>query len=406
MDTANHRIFIGRQGIYDAKGELYGYELLYRDSHTSSARFSDADKASSDVLLNTFIEIGIEQLTGPHKAFINLTRKLMLDLPPLPFEEGKVVLELHEDVEVDDALIEAIRRYRENGQAVALDDYAFEDKWQPLLPHLTLIKLDLAQLDIDTLSAKIDDLSQYPAKLVAEKVETAEQFEQLKAMDIDFFQGYFFSRPRVIESRTIGENDLVILRLLTRLNDPDVAIEELDELIAQDPALSYKILRYINSAAIGLRRKVDSIRQAVVYLGLKRIKAWVTLLTMSGLQSGNKDALLNAIVRAYMCQALAKKAGINPDTAFTVGSLSILDTLMQAPMATILQNLPLTDEITNALLNREGPLGDALNCALAYETLDWQDVQFPGCDEDCLNEAFLNSSHEAFRAVMGLEDED
>ena len=405
MESHNNKIFIGRQGIYDRNGEVFGYELLYRDSHTSTARFSDADKASSDVLLNTFVEIGMEQLAGPHMAFINLTRKFFVDMPEIPLDPEKVVLELHEDVEVDQQLIDSIAALHGKGYVIALDDFVFEDKWTPLLPYVTFVKVDIPQVDWNQCADQLKQLRSQPVKVLAEKIETEAEYEMCRELGFDYFQGFYFSRPKIIESRTIEENEVVILRLLARLNDPEVTVEELDHLIEQDPALSYKILRYINSAAVGLRRKVDSIKQAVVYMGIIRIKAWVSLLAMSGVETANKDTLLNAVVRAYMCQALVNKnQSANPDAAFTVGTLSILDTLMQAPMQTILQNLPLSDEVTQALLNREGILGEALNCAISYETLNWEGAHFKGCDEDCLNEAFLNSSHEAFRAVMGMEE--
>ena len=405
MDSSHNKVFIGRQAIYDRDGNTFGYELLHRSSNKSTADFSDADKASSDVLLNTFVEIGLEQLTGPHKAFINLTRKFFVDMPPLPFEPDKVVLELHEDIEVDQKLIESVASYHQKGFALAIDDFVFEEKWTSLLPYLYMIKVDIPQVDLEQYGERIQQLKQYPLKLLAEKVETEEEYLTLRELGFDFFQGYYFSRPKIIESKTIAENELIILQLLTRLSDPEVSIEELDQLIAQDPALSYKILRYINSAAVGLGRKVDSIRQAVIYMGLTRIKAWVSLLAMSGVHADNQDILLNAIVRAFMCQSLANKSQtINPDTAFTVGTLSILDTLMQVPMQTILEKLPVSNEIKSALLGREGKLGEALNCAIAYEMLDWDSAKFTGCDVDFLNEAFANSSHEGFRAVMGLNE--
>jgi len=401
----NSKIFIGRQAIYDRQGNIYGYELLYRDSHTSSAHFSDADKASSDVLLNTFVEIGMEQLAGPHKAFINLTRKFFIDMPLLPIEPDKIVLDLHGDVEVDEQLISSIADLHQKGYAIALDDYFFQDKWEPLLPYISIVKIEVPAVDWEQLDSELSKLKPYACSILAKKIETEKEYEKLKTMSFDYYQGYYFSRPKIIESRKIEENELIILQILARLNEPDVTIEELNHLIEQDPALSYKILRLINSAAFGLQKKVDSIKQAVVYLGLKKIKAWVSLLAISGVHSDQKDILLNAAVRAHMCQTLISRSGAgNPDAAFTVGTLSILDSLMQAPMQTILQNLPLSEEITQALLNKDGPLGEALNCAIAYELLDWEDAQFPGCDVDCLNEAFINSSHEAFRAVMGLEE--
>ena len=281
----------------------------------------------------------------------------------------------------------------------------FEDKWQALLPYVSIIKVEVPQLDWDNAAGKLQALRQYPVKLLAEKVETEAEFERLKQLDFDLYQGYFFTRPNIVTAKKIPENQIIVLRLLARLNDSDVTIEELDQLIAQDPALSYKILRYINSAAIGLSRKVDSIRQAVIFMGLNRIKAWASLMIISGIEGRSDDLMTNALVRGYMCQSLVATSGSgDPDTALTVGILSILDMLMQRPMDDIRQELPLADDIISALLDKEGHLGNALCCTLAFEQHRWDDCNFASLDIATLNEIYLNSSHEAFRAVMGLND--
>ncbi|MGD2117101.1 MAG: HDOD domain-containing protein [Chromatiales bacterium] len=405
MNDTNNEIFIGRQGIYNSQMQLFGYELLYRSSDTSAASFSDADRASSDVLLNTFLEIGIEHIVGPYKAFINLTRKFFVDLPPLPFSQDQVIFELLEDINVDQRLLDGVKTLHEQGYQLAIDDFVFEDKWQPLLPYVSIIKVEVPQLDWDNAADKLALLRQHPVKLLAEKVETEEEYTRLKQLGFDLYQGYFFTRPNIVSAKKIPENQIIILRLLARLNDPEVTIEELDRLIAQDPALSYKILRYINSAAIGLARKVESIRQAVIFMGLNRIKAWASLMVISGIEGRSSDLMTNALVRGYMCQALVGATGsADPDTALTVGILSILDVLMQRPMADILQELPLAEDIIDALLDKKGNLGDALCCTLAYELHEWDQCGFDNLDTAALNEIYLNSSHEAFRAVMGLDD--
>jgi len=405
MPSIENMAYIGRQGIYDQNRNIFGYELLYRNSDKGFADFSDGDKASSNVLLNAFVEFGIEQIIGPNKAFINFTRKFFIDVPPLPFDPNQVILELLEDIDVDQPLIDGVINLHKLGYKFAIDDFIFEEKWKPLLPYASIIKIEIPQFDWDNAEKLLHELRKHDVKLLAEKVETAEEHEKLKTLNFDYFQGYYYSHPKILKAKTIPENEIVILRLLSRLNDPGVTIEELNELIEQDLGLSFKILKYINSASVGLSRNVESIKQAVVYLGLNRIKSWTSLLAITGMKGGNKESMTNAMVRGYMCQAMINKCGkSNPDTAFTVGTLSILDEIMQTPIDEILEKLPLSIEVANALSKHEGILGQALTCTLAYEKLEWDKADFPDCDPDQLNKFFIHSTSEAFKAITDIEN--
>jgi len=396
MDIPADEILIGRQAIFNASGNLFAYEVRSNREHNGQA-------TSSALMLKTFIETGFDKVAGPHKAMISVEPQFLIDMAPLPFEAQKVLLTLPVDTELTDALNGCLENCLAQGFSVGIENYNFEEKWQSLLNKIDFVKIDI-NASKENLSEKLTSLKQFSIKTIAENISTDEQEADCKAMAFDFFQGENFSQPTLLVTRTLSENEIIILQLLASLNDPDVTIDSLDNLIQQDPALSYKMLRYINSAAIGLRQKIDSIKQAVVLLGLKRVKAWATVLAMAGMKTENKDLLVNAVVRAFMCQALVSHSGnANPDSAFTVGTLSILDVMMRTPMANILEQLPLSDEISAALLKHEGELGKALACAIAYEKLDWDNACFPGCDTECLNETYLNSSHEGFRAVMGME---
>ncbi|MBT8439064.1 MAG: HDOD domain-containing protein [Gammaproteobacteria bacterium] len=396
MKISADEILIGRQAIFNSSGNVFAYEVRSSLEHNGHA-------SSSALMLNTFVETGFEKVAGPHKAMITIEAQFLIDMVPLPFDAEKVILTLPADTQLTDDLNECLENCHVQGFSFGIENYHFEEKWQPLLNKIDFVKIDITQA-AEQLPEQLATLKPFSIQSIAENISTDEQEAYCKAMEFNFFQGENFSQPTLVATRALSENEIIILQLLANLNDPDVTIDSLDNLIQQDPALSYKILRYINSAAIGLRQKIESIKQAVVLLGLKRVKAWATVLAMTSMKTENKDMLVNAVVRAYMCQALVTKSGnSNPDTAFTVGTLSILDVLMRTPMEKILEKLPLSDDISKALLEHSGELGEALECAIAYENLDWDNASFSGCDTDCLNESYLNSSHEGFRAVMGME---
>ena len=396
METTENRIFIGRQAIYDQDGKVLGYELL-------SGTAESEQTPGAELILNAFLETGFEKIVGPHKAFVEMEADFLINMSPLPFDAETTVLMLSANTPITEPFSECMQNCLASHYQIALANYAFQPQWEELLEHIDYVQIDTENFEIAN-KPELRTLIDTNTALIAANINNAETQEQFEAMGCRYFQGIHFSRPGLIATKTLAENEVIVLQLLASLNDPDVTIESLDKLIQQDPVLSYKILRYINSAAIGLRTKVDSIKQAVVLIGLKRIKAWASVLAISGMKSTNQDLLVNAVVRAFMCQSLATRtSSINPDTAFTVGTLSILDVLMQTPMANVLEQLPLADEISSALLDRDGLLGQALECAIAYEQLDWENAAFEGCDSDCLNEIYLNSSHEGFRAVMGME---
>ena len=401
-------IYLGRQAIFDRKMELYAYELLFRSGNQNAANLIagiDGDSATSEVLLNTFIEIGLDRIAGPHPVFINLTRNFFLKMPEIPFEKDRVVLELLEDIPVDERLLQVVEDLSRSGHRLALDDYTFESKWDPLLPMVEIIKVDVLSLSLERIRQQIPRLKKHDVKLLAEKIETREDYEQLLELGFDYFQGYYFCHPTVLRGKRLDENQLVVLRLVSELNNPNVTINELERLITQDPSLSYKILRYINSAAIGMPQQVTSIRKAVIFMGLSRIRAWASLLALCQLDDKPRSHFTTALVRAHMCERLvAKQGGCPPETAFTVGLLSILDLLLDRSLSEIVAELALSDEIRDALLEQRGIAGRALRCTLAYE---FQQRDEGGCegfsDEDLVN-VYLDASAQAFIEQQALQD--
>lgn len=386
-------IFIGRQPIFDRDLNVFAYELLFRSGTRNHAGEFDGDQATSQVIVNAFIEIGLEQIVGPHPAFINLTRSFVTSVTPLPFPKDRVVLELLEDIRPDAEVVSGVRNLAAQGYVIALDDFVFNENLKPLIEHAQIVKIDLMTLSREELAEHVRLLNGYDVKLLAEKIETQEEFEHCKALGFSYFQGYFLSRPNIVQSTQLAPNRLAVLQLLAKLQDPQSDATDIEALIGQDVALSYKLLRYINSAFFAFPKKIESIRQAVVYLGMQSIKTWVSLLVVAGL--GNKPAELvtQAMQRAKMCELLAKTAKRpNADSYFTVGLFSLLEALMDMPLEKILASLPFTDDIRKALLKQEGPYGEALSCAIAYEKGDFMRARFDRLAPSQMTDTYLASA--------------
>ncbi len=389
--TAN-QVMVGRQAIFDRALQVIGYELLYRDSQMNAATFSDGDAVTARVMLNTFLEIGLEQIVGPHLAFINLTTKFLRDnlLNDLP--KNRVVLEVLENIPMDDEVLQAMTRLSGEGYTLALDDFVYQEELRPMVERAKMIKLDVMALGPDRLNADVATLRQFPVKLLAEKVETQEEFELCKELGFDYFQGYFFCKPKIVEGKRIPPNHIAILSLLAKLQNPETEMKEVEEIIKQDVSLSYKVLRFVNSAYFSLPKKIDSIGQAACLVGLARLKTWGTLLVMAGLDEKPVELLLTALVRAKMCEEIAMALDESDgDEFFTVGLFSVLDALLDKPISEVLSLVTLSDAVHAALVERKGRLGDVLNGVLAYEQGDWDGVQPLGVDLPTLQKMYFES---------------
>jgi len=375
-------ICIARQPIVDRGLNLIGYELLFRPAHCGTADTS-GDGATSQVLINSFVEIGLENLVAEHLAFVNITQSLLASGRLTEIPSKQLVLEILEDVVPDEVVVEAVARLSDRGYRIALDDFIYRPELDPLIRIADIIKFDVLQTPAGEVAGLITKLREINPRLVflAEKVETHEEFERFAALGIEHFQGYFFARPRVLTGKTIKSNQAVVLDLLARVHEPDITADALASLISSDVSLCHKMLRYINSPATGLRQEISSIQQAVVLLGLSTIQNWVTLLAMSDLH-GKPPVLLNtALVRARCCELLARAAGLEtPESYFMVGLLSVVDGLLDQPMEQVLEQLPLPEGFKLALLTGQGTQGEALRCVMTAErdtdeTLRFQDLE-------------------------------
>jgi len=385
-------IFIGRQPIYDRKLGVYAYELLFRTADVNKAAITDGDKATSDVIINTFLEIGLDNIVGNRLAFINLTRSFFVNEHSISLPKDRVVLELLEDIEADDNVVAGVKRLTDQGYTIALDDFIYHESLKPLVQLSNIIKIDIMTLGRDEVRDHVQALRKHPLQLVAEKVETQEEFDYCMELGFDYFQGYFLAQPKVIRGQRLPNNRLAILKLLSQLQDPDISPQQLEDLIAQDVAFSYRILRYVNSAAFAMPRTIESIQQAVVRLGLKSIKTWTTLLAMSQVDNKPAELVVTALVRAKMAEELARaQKADHPDSFFTVGLFSALDALMDNTMEEILTQLPLADHISDALLHRKGLHGEVLSSVLAYERGQWDQIPATRLKHSRIRDCYLTA---------------
>ncbi len=374
QSVAEAQCFLGRQPIFNAKLDVVAYELLFRTEKGGPTGGIDGDSMTYNVILNTFTEIGIDNVVGESKAFLNFTRNLLLNPPPIPKE--RVVIEVLEDIAADEEVIAAVKSLLARGYTVALDDFVFKEELIPLLEIVKLVKVDIFKQGPDWIRNQVKLLEPYHCDLLAEKVETHEEFELCKELGFKYFQGYFLSKPKVITGKKSATNKLITMRLLAELRNPNMTAQSIADILMQDPKMSYKVLRIINSAAYAMPQKIESLQQAVVLIGLETLKEWASMIALSSTDCKSPELLLTALTRAKMCELVAKKHGVaKADSYFFVGLVSLLDAVMDEPFLFLMTNMPLTEELTSALLEHEGPVGQVLENVIAYEKGDFYKIE-------------------------------
>ncbi|HUO71774.1 MAG TPA: HDOD domain-containing protein [Solirubrobacteraceae bacterium] len=362
-------VFIARQPIFNRKLEVVGYELLFRSGHVDHALVVDPEEATATVVLNSFTEIGLDRIVGDKTAWVNVSRDFLVEGLAQAIPPGLVGIEVVADDVLDERSIAALRELKAQGYSLALDDFRHRPEVAPLLELVDVVKLDLAALGHDGLTASIARLSAYDVALLAEKVETRSDHEFCAGTGCDLFQGYFFCRPVLLSDRGIGVNRLALLRVVANLHDPTVELSDIEELISKDVALSFRLLRYINSAFFGLRGEVRSIGQALALLGLENVRRWATLSILADLNDAPRELTITALVRARFCERAGEQLGLaNPGELFTLGMFSVIDAMMDAPMPDVLASLPFPADMREALINHRGEKGLLLECVATLET--------------------------------------
>jgi c-di-GMP phosphodiesterase len=363
-------IFLARQPIFDQKMSVVGYELLYRHGSVEHALVDDDEVASARVAVNALTELGLHSLVGPRRAWINVTREFLLQGLAYSLPPGRVVLELLEGQLVDEPLLEVLADVRAAGYQLALDDFRYEPALRELLVLADIVKLDLIALGPKQLLRDAQMLRTLGLSIVAEKLETHEDFKVGIAAGCELFQGYFFCRPQLLSDRAVAPNRLAMLQLASALQDPAIELTELDRLISTDVALSYRLLRYINSAYFSLRHQVGSIVRAVALLGIENVRRWATLTIFAAIGDKPRELFLTALIRGRFCETAGDEHDGPAAERFTLGMFSVLDALTDAPMRTIVDSLPFPDHIHDALVDHTGA-GHLLDCVEAIERGDF-----------------------------------
>lgn len=385
-------ICVARQPIFDAAYNVIAYELLYRGSPgAAKVQMVDGTLATARVVLGALADLGLDRLSPGVRAHINLPDALLRTpvAPPLPAD--RVVLEVLEDVRVDDELLGGIRELRRQGFQISLDDYASHLADPRLLEVADSVKVDLVTESPETLADTVRALRARGLELVAEKVETREQFELCKSLGFHGYQGYFLQRPETFSGQRVPTNRLGTLEVLAALSKADVTPDEIERLVVRDLGLVNRLLRCLNSGFYNLPRKVTSIRHGIVMLGLENLKRLCSVVALAAFEDRPSYLLVNAMIRGRMCETIAARhAPSDSGSFFFAGLLSHLDALLGVPTDQAVKSLPLTPEVEQALTSQSGPIGAALQAVRAWERGEWD--QGPAADStDEVRKAYLEA---------------
>ena len=363
------QVHVGRQPIYDGEGRLAGYELLFRDASTATRADLNGDSATTAVITATFADFGLQQIVGAHPCFINLTRAFLIGALPIPFPPEQAVLEILETIEVDDEVLAGLRRLREQGYKIALDDFVWTPERDALVELAHVVKVDV---------------------LGADPAVVAETAERCRGLGFTLFQGYHLGRPQTLSRASLTPSGINAMRLLSVLARPDVDVEEVERLVRMDPALTYRLLRIVNSAAIGLSRRLTTVREALVLVGLGRLQGWIMLLSLSDV-GASEAQLEQAVTRARMCELVATEVpGATSGTAFMVGLVHGLRDTLGLSSTEITEELGLEPMLVLAL-EGTGALGTVLMAVLAHERQDPEGVVATGLDVTAVSRAHLSA---------------
>ncbi len=379
-------VFIGRQPIFNLHEQVVAYELLYRNKNVNSFPDVDSDAATVDVLVNSFLSIGIEEVTKGKPCFVNFTENLLMSSIDEFLDPSQVVIEILEDVPLTPNLVKRVIELKSHGFKIALDDFILKGNvpiYDTLFPHIDLIKVDfLISSLVERMEIENMVKENFPhIKLLAEKVETQEQYRVAKHSGYEFFQGYFFEQPQIIKAMDIPANAIQYFHIISLLKEEEPNVHLLAENIERDISLTYKLLQMINNSSKRSKSKIRSIKQAILLLGLANLRKWIYLLALREFDDRAdtdlfQELMRTSLFRAKVCEKLAKRNyKQNFSEYFLVGMFSLIDAILQRPMNVILQQLPFSEAITETILGGQTEMTPYLEFSIALGKLDWQRLE-------------------------------
>jgi EAL and modified HD-GYP domain-containing signal transduction protein len=364
-------ILIARQPIFDFNRRIFAYELLFRGTEEHDANHMNGDRATTSLLSAAFLTEGIDRISGFKPCFINFTAELLIKNIPVSFPKDKIVIEILEDVQPTTEVISACRAFSRQGYKIALDDFIYDRKLEPLIELASIVKIDIIGTPLDTIQKTLHRLSNHPKiQLLAEKVETYAEFEKALKLGFTYFQGYFFSKPEVLTIKELTAAKINLLHLLAEVSSGSTTVSRLTEIINHDVAISYKLLRFLNSAYFYRLEKIESISQAIAYLGDQKLRRFLMLMIISEMATKKPQELVRlALIRAKFCELLASASGNTEqqNNLFLLGLFSLLDAMLDSTMEYLVTKLPINDQVKDALIKQSGPLMPYLNAVTTYE---------------------------------------
>jgi len=372
--------YAARQPILDANKNLYAYELLFRDSIDNVFPEIDGDEATSKMIEASKFNMGISDFTGSKPAFINFTLETLIQGYPEMLTNEEVVIEVLETIKPGKELLNLCKDLFHKGYTIALDDYEHQSVWAHFYPFIKIIKIDIRQTSFEEIKVIIEAVKEHPhIELLAEKVETHQEYNQALQLGFKYFQGFFFAKPEMVKTKNLSPSQLAMAELLYETSKPELDLTSITHVFERDVSLSYKLLRYANSAMFRRRSEISTIKQALVTLGSSELKRFLGLMFAVTANPDKPTELIKvAMARAKFCELVAKdmKSQVDDSIAFLTGLLSMIDAILDEELEGVLDKLPLSDEIKEPLLTRKGIMAAVIKLVELIEHAQWDKTNF------------------------------